>query len=352
MLYENLVTEKELLDFSQNFSVVRNAYLGSQLFPARKVQYLQAEYYRAIENGTLPQAAYVHAFDTEAHISDRVPLERVEVEELLIKDKINMGERLRKTTQGMNPGTDALRNFIFDDIARQAEKVVTRVEIANMDVIQNGKFTIDENNVALEIDYGIPSENIIDSEWDSDTDILALILAWEEQARDKGAAPNTIVTTPKIALAMRQNAGIQKAISGSANSGLIPTLDQLNAFLSQYTTGGITIRTYDEAYGELGKSGSKTVMTRKKFLEEGKFIMCALANGRLGDGLWGVTPEEEAQGNPFDSMRQQQYVTVTQKSEWDPVAYWTKATGLYLPVLANPKGHIIANVSLAADSEG
>lgn len=352
MLYDKLVTEKELLDFSQNFNVVRNAYIGSELFPARKVQYLQAEYYRAIENGTLPQAAYVHALDSEAHIGDRVPLEKVEVEELLIKDKINMGERLRKTTQGMDPGVDTLRRFIFDDVARQAEKVVTRVEIANMDVIQNGKFSIKENNVELEIDYGIPAENVIASTWNADTDILSLILAWEEQARDKGAAPNVIITTPKTALAMRQNAGIQKAISGSANSGLIPTLDQLNAFLSQYTTGGITIRTYDEAYGVLGTSAGKTTMTRTKFLKEGKFIMCATANGRLGEGLWGVTPEEEAQGNPFDARREQQYVTVTQKSEWDPVAYWTKATGLYLPVLANPKGHIIVDVTLAADSEG
>lgn len=350
MLYDNLVTDKELLDFSQAFSVERGAYLGSALFPARKVQYLMAEYYRAIENGTLPQAAYVHAFDSEAHISDRVPIERVEVEELLIKDKINMGERLRKVTNGMDAGSDALRRFVFDDIARQAEKVVTRVEVANMDVIQNGAFEVDENNVKLNIDYGIPDGNKVSASWDAGADILAKILEWSEMAQDKGTKPNTIITTPKLALLMRQNAGIQKAISGSANSGLIPTLAQLNAFLIEYAE--VEVRTYDEAYGELVKSGSKTVVERKKFLKPGKLIMCALENGRLGEGLWGVTPEEEAQGNPFDARRERQYVTVTQKSEWDPVALWTKATGLYLPVLANPRGHVIADIATPADSEG
>ena len=83
-----LITEKELLDFSQNFAVARN-YTGSRYFPDRKTQYIKQEYTRLCANGNLPQVAMVHAYDTEAHIASRVPFERVSVEELLIKEKIN-----------------------------------------------------------------------------------------------------------------------------------------------------------------------------------------------------------------------------------------------------------------------
>ena len=47
-----LITERDMLDFSQGFNVQRN-YLGSRLFPDQKTQYIEAEYSRIVENGNL-----------------------------------------------------------------------------------------------------------------------------------------------------------------------------------------------------------------------------------------------------------------------------------------------------------
>ncbi|MEG1246679.1 hypothetical protein, partial [Gordonibacter sp.] len=58
--YREMMEKKELLDFSQNFGVART-YMGSALFPDRKAQYIQAEYFRFVQNGTLPQSAMVHS---------------------------------------------------------------------------------------------------------------------------------------------------------------------------------------------------------------------------------------------------------------------------------------------------
>ena len=84
-LISELITERDMLDFSQGFNVQRN-YLGSRLFPDQKTQYIEAEYSRIVENGNLPTVAMIHGFDTEAHIASRVPFERVVTEQLLIKE--------------------------------------------------------------------------------------------------------------------------------------------------------------------------------------------------------------------------------------------------------------------------
>ena len=90
-----LLSDPERLDFSQNFSVARPAYLGDRLFPDTKTQNLQAEYLRLASGAALPVMATVHAFDTEAEIASRRAFDKVNVEKLLIKRKINQTERMR-----------------------------------------------------------------------------------------------------------------------------------------------------------------------------------------------------------------------------------------------------------------
>lgn len=83
------------MDFSQNYSIARN-YVGDRLFPDIKTENLEAEYERLSEGMDLPTAAMVHAFDTEAAIGVRPGFEKVSIEKLLIKEKINQSERLRQ----------------------------------------------------------------------------------------------------------------------------------------------------------------------------------------------------------------------------------------------------------------
>lgn len=352
-----LITDRELLDFSQHFSVARS-YAGSRFFPDQKTQYIEQEFFRMTENGNLPMSAMVHALDTEAHITSRIPMERVNVEELLIKEKINLTERLKRLTRGMNMASSQMRDYIFDDVARMAETVVTRAEKAKMDAIALGKFTIDENGLDFDIDYGIPAENFVTSDWsDPDADILGDIRAWRLLAIEKGVIPNVALTTESVVTNMMKNIAIQKAIFGTSNTGILPSMEQLNTLMQPQF--GFRIETNEARYGKLVTVNGKVKIKQERFFPDGKFVLDAVApNGSLGIGLWGVTPEEDEQNGKWDSLRQQQFVTVAQWSEKDPVAHWTKASGLFVPVLPNPYGHIIANVggtasaSVSEDEEG
>ena len=88
-----MISDRDRLEFSQNYSIQRS-YVGDTLFPDIKTENLEAEYERLSEGMELPTAAMVHAFDTEAAIGVRPGFEKVSVEKLLIKEKINQSERL------------------------------------------------------------------------------------------------------------------------------------------------------------------------------------------------------------------------------------------------------------------
>lgn len=348
----NLITERELIDFSQHFGVTRN-YMGSRYFPDRKTQYIEQEYSRFARNANLPMVAKVHAFDTEAHIGSRVPFEKVSIEELLIKEKINLSENMARLTRGLDMQMDALRRYIFDDVANMAERVVTRAELAKMDALSKGKFTIHENGLDFDVDYGVPDENFVTSDWSESTaDILGDVRKWRLQAIKNGLTPTVAITTEAVLVNIMSNQGVQKAIFGTTGAGTLPTLAQVNAlFQSQF---GVYIETNEEKYGDISTgSDGKVVVEQRRFFPEGAFVLTATGtDGTLGIGLWGVTPEELEQGGAFDSKRQQQYVTVTTWDTPDPVATWTKASGVFVPVMPNVYGHIIATVTTADDSEG
>lgn len=347
----SIVNNKDLLDFSQHFSVVRN-YVGSRLFPDQKTQHIEQEYTRLTENGNLPMVAKVHAFDTEAAIGSRAPIETVSLEELLIKEKINLSEKAQRLTRGLGMDQDALRRYVFDDVARMAESVVTRVELAKMDALSSGKMVINENGLDFVVDYEVPEDNFVSSDWtDGDADIIGDVTKWRLIATSKGYAPDIAITTEKVLMDIRQNVGIQKAIFGTSGVGRLPTPQEVSDLFAAMF--GITVTVDEEKYGDMttDTSGDPKI-EQKRFFPEGRFVMTATtANGSVGAGLWGVTPEELEQGGAFDTKRQNQYVTVVSWNTPDPVATWTKASGLFVPVLPNVYSHIIADVTAIPDDD-
>ena len=103
---------------------------------------------------------------------------------------------------------------------------------------------------------------------------------------------------------------------------------------------GITISTYDERYRY--KNG-KNIVT-KRYLDEDKIIgLSKMPNNTIGTGLWGTTPEELASG-PWTEKSSNQYITSVMWNTPDPVATWTKASGMFIPVLPNKNGLFIGTV--------
>ena len=334
---EKLIDSRDLLTFSQNLNIKRN-YLGDSVFPDIKTQNLKAEFYRLSDQRMLPTMALVHAFDTEAHIGQRPTMEKVQLEKLLIKEKINVTERANQWLE-TGASENAIVRYIYDDAGRLAEAVKTRTEVAKMEALCSGKLTINENNVNYEVKYHIPTGNFGKLDWTDPThDILGDIQTIIDKANLAGQTVTRAYTSTKVIALMRKNEGIQTAIYSALGKGTYVSNTMLANLISDMFGLAITV---NDAYYQY--EAEKGELASKRYFDENKFV---LTGDYVGSGLWGVTPEE-LQAGPWTAKSQQQYITITKWSTPDPVAVWTKASGVFIPVIPNPNGIFINTIKLA-----
>lgn len=333
-----LISDADRLDFSQNLSVARPAYLGDRLFPDQKTQNLKAEYLRLANGAALPVMATVHAFDTEAEIGSRPTFDKIEVEKLLIKRKINQTERIRLLSESGVYADNAIVRYVFDDMRLMADAVKVRTEVAKMDVLATGKMMINENHLDMAVDYGVPAENTaFELDLSADADVVGQLQAIADYAAGMGYTLTEAVTSNKVLRKLATNKGIQTLIFGSVGQGTYVTTDRMQALFSQLF-GFSTITTNDQRYKTQKADGTETT---HRFYPEDKITFIGVP--QIGVGLWGVSPEEAEYGQYSDKSADQ-YITITQWATPDPVAVWTKATGLFIPVVADPNALFIASV--------
>lgn len=330
------ITEEERLNFSQSFDVKRPGILGT-IFPDTKTQYLKAEYYRLMAGQRLPEVAFVHALDTEAEIGSRPGFEKVLTEKLFIKRKINQSERLQQAIENGVPDDNNLKKFVFDDAANLFEGVVARANVMKGQFLSTGIVKIKENHVDMSIDYGVTSDaKVTLTDWSKpDADIMGDISKMVAIAEDNGYVVNKALTSLKMINYMRNNTAMQTAVLGAANKRLLTKQELTNLLMQEY---GFTIDRCDEKYRYRKADG--TLKTGRYFKEDVFTLYEANANGSFGSGLWGVTPEE-LEYRQFIQEENRSFVTLSMWATQDPVAVWTKASGMFVPVAPKANGGIV-----------
>lgn len=330
------ITEEERLNFSQSFDVKRPGILGT-IFPDTKTQYLKAEYYRLMAGQRLPEVAFVHALDTEAEIGSRPGFEKVLTEKLFIKRKINQSERLQQAIENGVPDDNNLKKFVFDDAANLFEGVVARANVMKGQFLSTGIVKIKENHVDMSIDYGVTSDaKVTLTDWSKpDADIMGDISKMVAIAEDNGYVVNKALTSLKMINYMRNNTATQTAVLGAANKRLLTKQELTNLLMQEY---GFTIDRCDEKYRYRKADG--TLKTGRYFKEDVFTLYEANANGSFGSGLWGVTPEE-LEYRQFIQEENRSFVTLSMWATPDPVAVWTKASGMFVPAAPKANGGIV-----------
>jgi len=312
-----------------------------------KTDNLMAQWQTIASEYQIPVMAQFHGFDTEAKTTFREPIDTHNIEKGLIKVKINQSERMRAL---LHTGVreDALYDYVLNDGIRLADQVITRSKVAKNELLATGKVTIKENNLDLTVDYGVDSsQTSLTINFAANMDVPAQIQAIIDAALAKGVTLTGIVTSRTVITKLRNHVSIQKAINGNMGIGAMVKRSALEAWLDEEF--GITrIVTNDLTYGadaSIGANG-RPVITNKRYFPADKITFFASApSGRLGIGLWGDPPEVDLpnfiSGNNSEVSP---YVYISQWSENDPAVLWTKASGLFMPVLYNPSSLWIASV--------
>lgn len=298
----------------------------------------------------LPMMAQFHAFDTESQQTVRVPVDTHNVEKGLIKVKINQSERLRALNRSGVQGDRQLFDYVFADGLNLADQVITRTKVAKNEALATGQVTINENNLSLTVDYGVPAANKAHSiTFGSSADVPAQIQAIVDAALRDGITLDTIVTSRRIINKIRSNPAVQKVINGTNAVGALVKRTDLDAWLStEYGINRVILNdmTYNAGQG-IGADGKAMLTVRRYFPEDKISFFATNPAGRVGVGLWGNPPEVDltGYGATVGTTNRSPFVYVTQYMEKDPAVLWTKASGLFMPVIYNPTTLHIATCS-------
>lgn len=343
---DELYNTKELLNYRQKRK--QPAMLGDTLFPSKKIQDIKFNMITGA-NG-LPVSASIHAFDTETELASREALQNGAAKLALIKRKIAIGEE--EIIAINNPRTDAEWKQILADLYKDADlmttAVQTRIEAMRMELLSSGFIKINENKVAVTLDYKVPKQNIKKFDWSDPTnadplgDLEALAIAVEDTS---GVRPTRAITSTKILNQIKSCECVKKAVWG-VNSDRIVTNDDLNKLLVSLELPKLA--TYNAKYKVLNKKGDYD--TKRYFPED---VISMFGDGTLGQTIYGLTAEEiELMGSKaVEQAKMIGNIFVGVEKQGDPVKRFTKAAATALPTLANGTELGIANITLNSKSK-
>lgn len=323
-----------LADFEQNrFTLAR-------FLPSRTIDDLD---YRFTSGGEgLIDAATFRQYDAPSPFGTRKGVQRTtgQLPPISRQLRLNEFDRLRLRAAG----NDRVLSAIFDDARRLARQVAARVELARGEVLYKGKLVIAENGVIATVDYGRAAGHTVTAgtAWTNlaASTPLTNMVAWSDTyAAANGEKPGGALISTRILRLMERNAEVINAVTGAAAGRTRVTLNELNALLE--SEGLPPVEVYD---AQVNVGGAAT-----RIIPDDQFVYVPVAgdpsdpeSSDLGATLWGVTAESLEPDYSIEEGEEPGIVAGTYKSP-DPVAVFTKAAAIVLPVAANP------NLTFAAD---
>lgn len=337
MDYLGLIKSEHWIEISNDFDYMRvideKKFVGLRLFPLFKTPNMKLAMARLMEGGEIPVMAFVHGLDTEARIGDRPNYETIKFELLLIKEKLNQGEVLRKKKldYSMSDSEREILIEIYNDAANLISRVLTRMEVMACELLTSGKVTIDENNAKYEVDYQLPASHKI--AWsgfnDPDSDIIGSLINIKRLSNNK--IKRALISEKILGYFLNNNA--IKKVAASQVPVQFVTQEWLTAYLKSLLNIEfiVTSGTYKKAAQD---------NTEYYFFKQ-DVITFLTTDETVGNTFVTSSPEEDY----GITSRVEGYVAITQWKTYDPAGVWTKASAVALPCPRDIKSIYLATIS-------
>lgn len=311
----------------------QNRFTLSRHLPTRPVDDLEFRFTRGGQG--LTEAATLRAYDAESPIGARPGTQRVSGELPPISRKIRLGEYDRLRQRRLD---GQIRDQIFNDAETMTRAVAARVELMRGEALYKGKLEINENGVIATVDFGRSASHTVTAAtpWTTTASStpIANLRAWSDVFRaTNGVRPGVIKMAEADFTLMMLSQEVRDLVYPGANQPSIVTQDGVRAITSAFGLPPI----------ELYEAQVKVDGVATEVIPLGKVLMLpAVGDSELGATLWGTTAESLEAG--YGLSGDEPGIVAGAYSTDDPVAVWTKAAGIALPVLANPDLSFAATV--------
>jgi hypothetical protein len=312
-----------------------NQFTLSRFLPSQTINDLDYRFTRGGEG--LIEAATYRSYDAEAPLGSRPGITRTAGELPPLSRKIRLGEYDRLKQRNL---TGEVQSLIYSDTERMVRALAARIELARGDALLNGKVTIAENGVAASVDFGRNPGNAVTAPilWTDTANSKPIqdTLTWQQAYVDvNGDAPGIALTAKKNMYLLMQNAQIKNLVFPQGSTAAMVRNSDVNGVVGDYDLPEFQF--YDAKVRVAGVDTRVIPDNVVIFLPKGASAQ------QLGRVLWGTTVEssEPSYGLSGDEPG----IVAGNYTTWDPVALWTKAAGIALPVLVNPNLIMVARIA-------
>lgn len=335
-LNDDYIEPSELTGFARAAlaDLAVNQFTLSRYLPDREIDDIDYRFTRGGEG--LAEAATFRNYDAPSRFGSRPGAVRVSGQLPPISRQIRLGEYDR--LKARKAGDDAVVNAIFDDARRMARAVAARMELARGEALVTGKVAINEGGVVATADYGRAAGHTVSAGtvWTNLAGATPLtnLVAWCDTVEaSTGSRPDTFLTSRARQRNLQQNAEIINAVKGSAAGVTRVTETELNELLN--SEGIPSVETYDVQVTVAGVATRPIAADRVVLIAGGEDV---------GATLWGTTAESMEDEYGIEEAEWPGIVAGVYKSP-NPLAFFTNAVGIGLPVLANPDLTFCADVA-------
>jgi hypothetical protein len=286
--------------------------------------------------GLVAEASF-RAFDAEPEIAGGVTGQRVTLEMLPLGQKriISEYDQLRMR----NASDDVLRNSILKEARNVARAIADRIERLRGTVLETGKATVNQGNLAFDDDFGRAGGHNLTagSLWStSAVDRLTYLqtLVATYVATNDGDQPGAIVTSQRVLTALAAGDQFKTTLVGGATRPAIA--DEVRQYLIAAGLPPVTV--YDRR-----TSGGRVLSDDKLILLPAP-VDPVNGESELGATFWGQTLTSQEAEYGIADVEQPGVVVGAHKATSIPHIATVESDAIALPVLANANLSLVAKV--------
>jgi hypothetical protein len=335
LLNTDYILPSELTGYAREAAanLPQNQFQLARWLPNRPIDDLDYRFTRGA--GGLIDAAEYRAYDAESPIGARPGLTRVSGELPPISRKVRLGEYDR-LKQRRDPQLQ-VRNGLLSDSEAMTRQVAARIELARGDALANGSVTINENGVVATVDYGRSGSHAVSAGtlWSDTTNATPIVnmLSWHSTYRaTNGVSAGAVLVSDTVMTYVLRNAEVRGMLAANGTTPSIATRTGLNAILEAHGLPPFIV--IDEQVKVAGVA-TRVLPATVALLVPAPGDPNSPDGTELGATLWGTTAESLDPSYGIEAGEEPGIVAGVYSTE-DPIALWTKAAAISLPVLANP----------------
>jgi hypothetical protein len=238
-----------------------------------------------------------------------------------------------------------LHQAIYNDLENQTHYVQNRVELAWGDVLSDGILTINENGVQQQLDFGIPTNQVVTpagalwSDTANSNPLIDLEAWYDIYVALNGSGPGQFLCSLTTARQLQSNTHLINQIRGAQTGVTNVTLAEISGLFNSYDLPSISMDNVYNSFFDV--DGVKTAP-----LAANKFLFLPTDMGELGFTAWGTpTTVMELNANNVQVETAAGIIGILVREEAPPFNKTTYVDAVSLPVLADPRKLLVATVA-------